>query len=153
MSGGKKRPWSVKPFKSDILCPACVGSSVSGPSEKPRQGILLLLFVSCQLCHPVVGCICIKLLPGTPAGNVTNAPLLNEQFPSPQRPGVPFLSHTLPCLACGTRVSSLSCTWFPFGCQHSELLLAAIAPGLFTSKLVLMSAQHKHKYVRKRCMG
>lgn len=115
--------------------------------------IILSLFASCQVYRPVVGCICIKLLPGTPAWNVSSAPLLNEQFPSPQRPSVPFLSHTQPCLACGTRVSSLSCTWFLFGCQYSELLLAAIARGLFTSKLVLMSAQHKHKYIRKRCMG
>lgn len=119
--------------------------------------ILLLLFAPCQVCTPSASYICIKLLPGTPALSVSKQPpllfMLNEQSPPPLRPSVPFPSHTQPCLACGARVSSLSCTWFLFGCQHSERLLAAIALGLHTSKWVLMSAQHKHKYIRKRCMG
>lgn len=119
--------------------------------------ILLLLFASCQLRRASVCYICIKLLPGTPPLSVSKqAPLLlmmNEQSPPPLRPSVPFPSHTQPCLACSTRVSSLSCTWSFSGCQHSELLLAAIALGLHTSKWVLMSAQHKPKYIRERCMG
>lgn len=119
-----------------------------------QTSVYFFYFLHMSALPPSVCSICIKLLPGTPAWNTSKQPpLLNEQFPSPQRPSVPFPSHTQPCLACGTRVSSLSCTWFLFGCQHSELLLAVIAPGLCTSKLVLMSSQHKHKYVRKRCMG
>lgn len=118
---------------------------------------LLLLFALCQLCTPSACYISVKLLAGTPALSVSQQPplqlLLNEQSPPPLRHSVPFPSHTQPCLACGARVSSLSCTWFLFGCQHSELLLAAIALGLHTSKWVLMSAQHKPKYLRRRCMG
>lgn len=153
-SGVKKRPWAVKPFKSDIVCSAYVGSSVAGPSEKPRQEYTYFFFCIMSALPPSVCYICIKLLPGTPAWNICKQPpLLKEQFPSRQRPSVPFPSHTQRCLACSTRVSSLSCTWFLFGCWHSELLLAALAPGLCTSKLVLMSSQHKHKYVRNRCMG
>lgn len=119
--------------------------------------ILLLLFASCQLCTHSVCYICIKLLPGTPALSVSKQPplllMLNEQSPPPLRFSVPFPSHTQPCLACSARVLSLSCTWFLFGCQHLELLLAAIALGLCTSKWISMSAQHQHKYIRKRCMG
>lgn len=119
--------------------------------------ILLLLFASCQLWTPSVWSICIKLLPGTPALSVSKQPLLllmlNEQSSPLLRPTVLFPSHTWPCLACGTRVSSLSFTWFLFGCQHLELLPAVIALGLRTSKRILMSAQYKHKFIRKRCMG
>lgn len=151
----KKSLWSLKSFESDVLCSACVGSSVAGPSEKPRQAYTSFTFCTMSGLHTQ----CILYLHKAPSRNSSTeckqaaSSAVYEQSPPPLRPSVPFPSHTQPCLACGARVSSLSCTWFLFGCQHSERLLAAIALGLHTSKWVLMSAQCKHKYIRKRCMG
>lgn len=100
--------------------------------------IILLVFAPCQHCTPHVCYICTRNLPGTPALSISKQPPLlltqNKQSPPPLRPSIPFLSCTQPCLACSSRVSSLSCTWFLFGCQDLELLLAAIALGLHTSK-------------------
>lgn len=85
-SGVKKRPWAVKPFKSDIVCSAYVGSSVAGPSEKPRQEYTYFFFCIMSALPPSVCYICIKLLPGTPAWNICKQP--------PAEKAVPFSSET-----------------------------------------------------------
>lgn len=53
--------------------------------------------------------------------------------------------------SCGSKFTSLSCTWFLFGCQNLDMLLAAIAQGLFMSKWFSLAAQHKHKHIKIRC--
>lgn len=132
---GKKKMglWSLKPFAIYMLWSACIGTSVAGASEKPGLYFFYLLHHASSA-HPVCY-VCINLLPGTPALSVSKQPplllVLNEMPFPPQRPSLPFLPHSQPCLACSTRVSSLSCTWFLFGRQ---LLLSAIALGLHTSK-------------------
>lgn len=101
--------------------------------------ILWIFFWTMSAMHtPCICYICITHLPGTPAPSVSKQPPLlltqNTQSPPPLRPSIPFASCTQPCLACSPRVSNLSCTWFLFGCQDLELLLAAIALGLHTYK-------------------
>lgn len=149
----KKRLWALKPFESDVLCSDVIRSSVAGPPKKQRQAYTPFTFCIMSALHPTVRYICIKLLPGTSAFSESKQPpllfTLNEPSPPPLRPSILFPSHTQSWLAYSTRVSSLFCTWLVLEHQQLELLLAAIALGLHTSVLVLMSVQHKHKHLRE----
>lgn len=151
MSWKKQTPWSVELFMSDILCSACVGSSVPGPSEKPRLVYTSFTFCimpalppscrlylhevpsrdSCTKCKQAASSACSEWAVPFSWKTQCTLPLTHSTLPSLRHKSLKFILHLIPL-------------W---------MLLAAIAPGLCTSKWVLMSAQHKHKCVRKRCMG